>query len=138
MQSLLEEAIKLRPREVNSLIWLAITYFYAEDYSRAEKLFQLALKIEPNSSMGNFGFSKILLKRGELEAAEKHLRRSIESEPSAGKLTLLAEALERQGRKKEAELALEEALNINSEFEEAYITLRFLQRSRIHYALRHI
>jgi Flp pilus assembly protein TadD len=90
----------------------------------SETLWQRVVVIEPASSMGHNSLGAVLLKQGNLPAAERHLRESLRLAPTHARThNNLANALSMQGKFKEAIEHYDQALAIDPDYAKAHYNL---------------
>jgi len=89
----------------------------------AQHAFESALKLDPDVAVPHTYLGLLFRDSGNIEEAVKHFESSASLEANAAIYTLLGTGQLQLGRLDEARLALQRAININPEYEEAYYNL---------------
>ena len=95
----------------------------AQQWAEGTIAYQKAIELAPRFGLAYDGLASLLRDSGDLVGAEALLRRSVALEPTAIRLTLLGNVLTRLGKDREAQSVFEEAVEIDSSWEEAYYNL---------------
>lgn len=77
----LEKAIELDPLFVRAYLILSDLYINRKEYSKAERLLRLYLKLTPADNKSRFTYGRVLLKLGRIAEAEKEFKHILEEEP---------------------------------------------------------
>jgi len=108
----LERSYKLDPRDLNTLSTLALTYEGLKRYEDCDRIYEEALKLEPNSALllNNYGYS--LADRGvQLDRALEMATKAVDQEPeNPSYLDTLGWVYFRLGRYPEAAIYIERAV----------------------------
>jgi tetratricopeptide (TPR) repeat protein len=88
---------------------LGSIYRASGDYTRAQESYEAALSLMPDNKFALLGLGLIAQKTGDLAQAIDFYSRAVKSEQSAAEYLLLAQALDKAGRLREAQIAYGEA-----------------------------
>jgi protein O-mannosyl-transferase len=88
-------------------------YRLSGNYTLARENYAAALKIDPEASLPLMGLGVIAQKTGDLRQALDFYSRAVQVEPSDAEYLLLAQALEKAGRPREAQVAYSQAQKIS-------------------------
>ena len=124
-----QRALALVPSLAEALTEEAFGRYYFEfDWPGAEREFRRALGINPNVAMAHFGLAQLLLTQDRPDEGFVHLRLARELDPMSPFLNALeASYLLARGRREEARIRLNRALDIAPDFWLAHRTLGLLQ-----------
>ena len=136
------EVVQCQGNSVEILNQLGNTYALLEDYEQAREFYEQALELIPQKEIlnqksnlahtySNLGI--VLTKKGYLQEAEEHYRRSLELYPDFAEVyNNLGMTLKATGRLEDAKEKFEQALNIRPDYEGAQhnllLTLNYLPR----------
>jgi Tfp pilus assembly protein PilF len=98
---------------------LGAAYRSLGDYSQALESYNAALQLDPKSRVALTGSGVIAQKTGDLDRAIDLYSRVVASRPTDVGYLLLAQALEKQGRTRDAQAAAERAKQISGDLEQA-------------------
>ena len=124
------EALHLNPDNVNVLIHLGTLLTDAGRLGDARRFLERALALAPDSFLPHFSLGAHFASTGDLERARHHLRKATERDELPQVLVLLG-MVELDARRPQAAIdALERALEIGGDMEEAifYLGLAYLER----------
>lgn len=80
---MLEQALELRPRDLEILLWKGHAQFETGDYEAARQTYELALQVEPDDAQAHYDYGLVLEKLGETRAANAEFARAHDLDPSA-------------------------------------------------------
>ena len=109
-----KKAAALRPQHWIGYYELGVFYYLRQRYAEAAKLFEQALKITPDNALVHAALGGVLQPLTNDVAAEKHLKYSLELQPSYAAYTNLGVLYYRQRRWAESAAVTTKALQINS------------------------
>ena len=89
----------------------------AGDYVQARENYDSALRLLPDSKLALIGLGLIAQKTGDLTQAADFYARAVNAEPSDAEYLLLAQALEKSGRPRQAETAYAQARKMSSNWD---------------------
>jgi tetratricopeptide (TPR) repeat protein len=95
---------------------LGSIYRSQKDYVRASRDYESALQILPDDVVALTGLGLIAQKTGNLARAADFYSRAVKAEPSDAEYLLLAQALEKSGWTREAQLAYSQAQRISPDW----------------------
>ena len=93
---------------------LGSIYRASGDYARARENYESALRLLPDNKFALIGLGLIAQKNVDLAHAIDYYSQAVKAEPSAAEYLLLAQALEKAGRTREAQAAYAEAQKMSS------------------------
>ena len=102
-----------------ALVNLGTDYRLLRDYPRAKESYEAGLRVNPEAALAFVGLGLIAQNSGALNDAVRNYSRAVELEPSDVGYLLLAQALEKDSLRAEAQKALEAAQRISSDMERA-------------------
>ena len=112
-----------------ALGWIKLVYDW--DWKGSEEKFDLALKLDPNSADAHQGKAFVLMTTGQLEEAISWARRSLQLDPlSLQSRTFMAEQLNLARRYDEAIKELQIVLEMNPNYQRAYIQLQWVYEAK--------
>lgn len=126
----LQEAIRLNPDNLNVLIHLGTLLTDAGRLADARRHLERALALAPDSFLPHFSLGAHFASTGDVERARHHLRQAAERDEMPQVLVLLG-MVELDARRPQAAIdALERAVEIGGDMEEAifYLGLAYLER----------
>ena len=97
-------------------------YRQLQDYLHAKDSFAAALRIDPNKASALVGMGLLAQRSGNFEQAIAQYAHAMSVEPTAVGYVLLARAFEKSGHRAEADVALEKAHQLTSDFDQAQQT----------------
>ena len=118
------KAAALRPQSWDGYYELGVFYFRQQRYVNAAAAFERVLAITPDNAMAHATLGGMLQLIGKNAEAEKHLRRSIELQPSYAAYNNLGVLYYRERRWEESAAMTRKALNINAKPWRAWTNLR--------------
>ena len=95
---------------------LGSIYRASGDYARARESYESALGLVPDNKFALIGLGLIAQKAGELTQAADFYSRAVKADPSDAEYLLLAQALEKGGRAREAQAAYSQAQKISRDW----------------------
>ena len=104
------------PLKATALGNLGSIYRASRDYARARESYESALGLMPNNKFAFIGLGLIAQKSGDLTQAADFYSRAVKSEPSDAEYLLLAQALEKAGRPREAQVARGQAQKMSPDW----------------------
>jgi tetratricopeptide (TPR) repeat protein len=130
----IEQAIKLSPNSAKARNQLGVILSRFLDTDAARKAFEDALSLEPDFAEAHVNLSLVLAQAGDLTSAHEHLDRAIAlygaSPPAAKAHFLRAKVWSAQGNNENAISDLEKAIQLSSDYVDAWFDLSQLQHSR--------
>ncbi len=115
---------ELSPQDVGAHLGLASTYVVEKQFKSADKEFEIALQLKPDSLEALQAFSTYLTSRGQAEQAISRVRQYVDKNPANnGGHLILASALIGAKKYREAKLELERSLQLDPQSVAARIAL---------------
>jgi tetratricopeptide (TPR) repeat protein len=78
-----EQALRLKPDDLATLVWLGEAHLSEGDAAAAGPLFDRALAVQPESAAARFGAGRVALARRDPAGAAKYLEEALQREPGA-------------------------------------------------------
>ena len=123
----LTEAVNLRPRSAEAQNALGEAYVNFGSFPKARQPFEKAVALNPNFGVAQLNLARVLLDAKEFDAAAGHLDRAIQTlkpdEDGAMAHYLRAKAYTARSDFRKAEVELQKAVSIRSDFAEAWSDL---------------
>jgi predicted Zn-dependent protease with MMP-like domain/Flp pilus assembly protein TadD len=83
---MIEQALELRPRDLEILLWKGHAQFETGDYEAARQTYELALQVEPDDAQAHYDYGLVLEKLGETRAADAEFQRAHDLDPATYRL----------------------------------------------------
>ena len=122
-QTLWTHAVNGTPQSILAHNNLGRAYVESGDVSRALEEFNRAVEIRPDYAHGHYNLAMLLMRQGDLAAAERHFEQSAAGLRSTQTLTDWANCLLRQNRAQEAVELYQEAISYRPGFADAHHNL---------------
>jgi tetratricopeptide (TPR) repeat protein len=120
-----QQSIRLDPFRADSRIGLGNVYFFDGRHLEAQKEYEQAVRLDP-SAVNRFSLGQAYMENGNYTEAElqfKHVRTLEPREPSGS--YGLGQVYARQGRYDEAVASLQDAINVQRDFWDAYVEMGY-------------
>ncbi|HLZ42078.1 MAG TPA: FG-GAP-like repeat-containing protein [Candidatus Sulfotelmatobacter sp.] len=119
-----QQALKLNPNHLLSLVNLGNAYRAEKNWDAAQKVLQLAVEISPGDPEANYALAMVFAQENDSASAYEHLQRALKARPNYPEaLNNLGVLYLRTDRRDDAVATFEHCIQVAPAFDQAYLNL---------------